>query len=102
MGERSSLRLLGPALIERNGKAIYGLASGKALALLAYLIVHGQPGARGQPLSREHLADLFWRHLPADRGRANLSWTLHKITSLLPGCLEARRVSVCFCRSEGC
>ena len=72
MGERSSLRLLGPALVERNGQAVRGLASGKALALLAYLIVYGQPSARGQPVSREHLADLFWRHLPPDRGRANL------------------------------
>ena len=84
MGESSSLCLLGPALVERNGQAVRGLASGKALALLAYLIVYGQPSARGQPVSREHLADLFWRHLPPDRGRANLSWLLHHLSTLAP------------------
>jgi len=96
MAERASLCLLGPALVERNGQAIPRLASGKALALLAYLVV------QGQPVSREHLADLFWRHLPPDRGRANLSWTLNKISSLLPGCLDASRESVRFCRGDGC
>ena len=96
MAERSSLRFLGPARVERNGQAVGRLASGKALALLAYLVV------QGQPVSRERLVDLFWRRLPPGRGRANLSWTLHKLSSLLPGCLEARRDSVCYCRADGC
>ena len=106
--DRLSLRLLGPARIERNGQAIRGLASGKTLALLAYLIAAGrktvrrQSSARGQPVPREHLADVFWQDLPTSRGRANLSWTMHKISSLLPGCLGADRETVCFCRPEGC
>jgi DNA-binding SARP family transcriptional activator len=75
---------------------VRSLSPGKALALLGYLAV------RRQPLSREHLADLFWQDLPAQRGRANLSWTLHKLAPLLPGCLDARRRTVEFYLSDGC
>jgi adenylate cyclase len=84
------LRLLGPAQIERAGQPGGNLLSGKALALLGYLSV------RGQPLSRANLAHLFWPGKPADRGRANLSWLLHRILSRLPGCLDADRHSLRF------
>ena len=58
------LRFLGPILVEHEGQAVSGLSQGKMLALLGYLAV------RRQPLSREHLADLFWQDLPVERGRA--------------------------------
>jgi predicted ATPase/DNA-binding SARP family transcriptional activator len=80
--------------VEREGQPVHGLESGKALGLLGYLAV------RGQPVSREYLADLFWRDKPEDRGRANLSWTLHKISTLLPGCLKADRDTVQFQRAD--
>jgi len=90
------LRLLGPVQAERDGQPVPGLGSGKGLALLGYLVVHGGP------VSREYLADLFWRDKPEERGRANLSWTLHKLSSRLPGCLETSRHTVRFRRTEAC
>jgi predicted ATPase/DNA-binding SARP family transcriptional activator len=96
------LSLLGPARITPAEKPAASQLAGKSLALLAYLVVHGRPFARGQPLSREHLADLFWQDLPAQRGRANLSWTLHKLSPSVPGCLQADRRTVAFCRADGC
>jgi predicted ATPase/DNA-binding SARP family transcriptional activator len=94
MGDHFHLRLLGPIQVEREGQPVHGLESGKALGLLGYLAVHGQP------VSREYLADLFWRHKPEDRGRANLSWTLHKISSRLPGCLKTDRETVQFQQAD--
>jgi DNA-binding SARP family transcriptional activator/predicted ATPase len=92
----ASLRLLGPVQVEREGAPLPGLQSGKALALLGYLI------AQRQALSRGHLTDLFWQDLPEKRGRANLSWTLHKLSSALPGCLKADRHTVRFQCPDGC
>lgn len=90
------LSLLGPVQIERDGQPDSDMSLGKPLALLSYLI------AQQKQLPREHLADLFWQDLPVDRGRANLSWMLHKLTSTLPVCLAANRHSVQFLRSERC
>jgi DNA-binding SARP family transcriptional activator len=90
------LRLLGPVQVEREGQLVFFLALGKPLALLGYLV------AQRKPLCREHLADLLWPDLPTPRGRANLSWTLHKLSTVLPGCLEGTRHTVRFRRSEMC
>ena len=86
------LRLLGPVQVERDGQPLRGFESRKALALLGCLAVHDRP------LPREHLVDLLWENHSEARGRANLSWVLHKISTLLPGCLEADRHSVQFHR----
>lgn len=96
MGKVFGLQLLGPALVERDGQPVHGLESGKGLGLLGYLAV------RDQPASRDHLADLFWSDKTAARGRANLSWMLHRIASLLPGCLETTRYTVRFRRIPSC
>lgn len=77
------LRLLGPARVVHQGQPVPGLAKGKAMGLLGYLAV------QNRPLSREHLADLFWPDKSASRGRANLSWLLHFLSTRLPGCLVA-------------
>ena len=84
------LRLLGPVQVERDGEPVGGFESRKALALLGYLAVHDGP------IPREQLADLFWGDKPEARGRANLSWVLNRISTLLPGCLEADRHTVGF------
>jgi len=84
------LRLLGPVQVERDGKPMRGFESRKALALLGYLAVHDGP------IPREQLVDLLWPELSEGRGRANLSWVLNRISSLLPGCLEADRHTVGF------
>ena len=90
------LALLGPVQITQEGQPASDLPLGKPLAILGYLV------AQRKPLPREHLADLFWQDLPSDRGRANLSWMLHKLTTMAPNCLEANRHSVQFHRSEAC
>ncbi len=90
------LRLLGPVQVEREGQLVFVLALGKPLVLLGYLV------AQRKPLCREHLADLLWQDLPTPRGRANLSWTLHKLSTVLPGCLEGTRHTVRFRRSGAC
>ncbi len=84
------LRFLGTVQIEQDGKPVPGFRSRKALALLGYL------ATQGQPISREHLVDLFWEGQPETRGRANLSWVLNKIGSRLPGCLQSDRHTVQF------
>jgi DNA-binding SARP family transcriptional activator/tetratricopeptide (TPR) repeat protein len=84
------LSLLGTVHVTRDGAPISNFRSRKAIALLGYLAVHGEP------VPRERLADLFWPDQPEDRGRANLSWVLNRVSSLLPGCLEADRHTVHF------
>jgi len=90
------LRFLGSVQIERNGKPVRGFRSRKALALLGYL------AAQEQPVSREHLADLFWEDQPGNRARANLSWVMNRLAPALPGCLQADRHTVQFCRTDAC
>ncbi|UCC89663.1 MAG: AAA family ATPase, partial [Anaerolineales bacterium] len=88
MGDVLRLRLLGPVQVEREGMPVRGFESRKALALLCYLAMHDQP------LTREHLADMFWGDKPEVRGRANLSRVLHNLSTLLPDCLGADRHTV--------
>ena len=87
------LRLLGPVQVERNGEPVRDLKSRKALALLGYL------AGQGQPISREQLVDLFWGAKTEARGRANLSWTLNRISAQLPGCLQADHHTIQFQRT---
>jgi predicted ATPase/DNA-binding SARP family transcriptional activator len=84
------LRLLGAVQVERAGEPVRGFRSRKALALLGYLAV------QGQPTSRERLIDLFWEDKTESRGRANLSWVLGRISSPLPDLLQADRHTVHF------
>ncbi len=84
------LRFLGVPQVERDGEPVSGLRSRKALALLSYLAV------QERAVPRAHLAELLWEGLDEARGRANLSWVLHRITTLLPDCLTVDRHSVAF------
>ena len=87
------LRLLGTVHVERDGEPVRGFRSRKALALLGYLAV------QDHPIPRERLVDLLWADRTEARGRANLSWVLHRISTLLPGCLQADRRTVQFQRA---
>lgn len=93
MGQAFQLWLLGPVQVERDSQPVRGFESRKALALLGHLAV------QRQPVSREALVDLLWGAGSESRGRANLSWVLHKISALLPGCLGADRHTVQFQRN---
>jgi predicted ATPase/DNA-binding SARP family transcriptional activator len=88
------LRLFGPAQVEYADHTVRDLPFGKALALLGYLAV------QGRPVSREHLADLLWPDKSASRGRANLSWQLHHLSTLAPGRLDATPDAVRFRRDS--
>jgi DNA-binding SARP family transcriptional activator/tetratricopeptide (TPR) repeat protein len=90
------VRLLGTVEVERDGEPVRGFRSRKALAFLGYLAV------QGQPVSRERLADLFWEGKAEARGRANLSWVVHRVSTLIPDCLQADRHSVRFVRIPAC
>jgi DNA-binding SARP family transcriptional activator len=96
MTDTIQLSLLGSVQVLRNGVAVRGFESRKALALLCYLVV------RGQVVHRSHLADLFWQDKPEHRGRGNLSRVLHNLTSLLPGCLHATRDTVMWAPAGEC
>jgi ABC-type oligopeptide transport system substrate-binding subunit/DNA-binding SARP family transcriptional activator len=90
------LQLLGTVQVERDGEPVRGFRSRKALALLGYLAV------QGGPVPRERLVDLFWEDKTESQGRTNLSWVLRRISSRLPGCLQADRHSVQFHCRDNC
>ena len=96
MTENLRLHFLGPVLVEQEGQSVSGFSSGKTPALLGYLVV------QRRPLTHGHLADLLWQDLPERRGRANLSWTLHKISSALAVCMETNRHTIQFRRTDEC
>lgn len=87
------LWLLGTVQVKRDGAPVQGFRSRKALALLGYL------AAQDKPVPRERLVDLLWGDKSEARGRANLSWVLNRISTLLPGCLQADRHTVQFQRA---
>ena len=84
------LRFLGPVQIERDDSPVRGFESRKALALLAYLAMGGQP------VPRERLVGLFWEDKTEAQGRNNLNWVLSRLSTFLPGCLQANRHTVQF------
>lgn len=86
MRDAVCLQFLGPVRAENEGQPLSGLSPGKSLALISHR----------HPLSCAHLSDLSWQDLPAHRGHANLSWTFHKLSTVLPGCLRADRHTVQF------
>lgn len=82
------LFLLGSPRIERDGDAVR-VDTRKAVALLAYLAVSGQPQ------SRESLAELLWPEYGPDRSRASLRRTLSAVNRALgPGWLVTDRDTV--------
>jgi predicted ATPase/DNA-binding SARP family transcriptional activator len=88
------LHLLGRPLIELDGEPVEGFVSEKALALLGYLALQ-----RGN-LARQRLAGLFWGDMPGERARANLRMAVYNLQQLLPGHLQATRLSVAFNRQS--
>jgi DNA-binding SARP family transcriptional activator len=72
------LCLLGPPRIERDGKPI-AFDTRKAIALMAYLSV------TGQPQSREHLAALLWPDADQSHALGALRRTLSTLNSALDG-----------------
>ena len=72
------VRLLGPPRVERDGEAVE-MDTRKAIALLAYLAVAGQPEGR------DRLAALLWPDADTERARGALRRTLSTLRSGLGG-----------------
>lgn len=90
------IRLLGPIQIEKDGVALHEFGSRKALALLAYL------ARQDQPVSRNHLAALFWPDKAKGRGRRNLTRELSWLSAQLPGCFKTNYRTVRFTPTATC
>lgn len=88
------LCLLGIPRVTQNGQPVNGLRTRKALALLCYLAARSTNAESSVPLSRTHLADLFWNDLPEAKGRSNLSYTLHNLNDLFPDALRTTRDTI--------
>lgn len=84
------IRLFGVPGVERGGSIHPLAAPPKALALIGYLA--RQEG----PIRRAHLASLLWGETTDTRSRRNLTHTLGQISDLLPGCLQAGPLQVCW------
>jgi len=84
------IRLLGMVQVEKEGQLLRDFESRKALALLGYLARHDQP------VSRSHLAGLFWGDKEEARGRRNLSRELSQLSAHLPGCFQTDYYTVQF------
>lgn len=94
MSEQLTIRLLGTVAIEVDGKAVSGLPSRKAEALLIYL------AANKRPFAREVLADFLWDDRPQQQAQANLRSILSSLRRKLAPYLEISRHSVGFNRDS--
>jgi DNA-binding SARP family transcriptional activator len=72
------LFLFGKFHIEADGCVIQKIEPRKAEELLAYLLLY-----RGQPQSREHLADMLWGDLALEQSKSYLRKALWQLQSML-------------------
>ncbi len=84
------IRLFGAIEVSREGKPVTGFRSQKTLVLLAYLI------CQNRPLTRAHLAGLFWPNVTESRALGHLRRALYNLSKNLPGCLDVNRRTVAF------
>jgi DNA-binding SARP family transcriptional activator len=79
--ERPVLRVhcFGTLRVSYGGTAVDGFESQKVRGLFAYLACH-----RGQPLSRDHLAAVFWPDKDEEAARRNLRQSIYNLRSLFP------------------
>ncbi|HEV2641388.1 MAG TPA: BTAD domain-containing putative transcriptional regulator, partial [Candidatus Elarobacter sp.] len=78
----------GLVLVDENGRAVASLGP-RNLALLAYLAL------ANKPLSRDHIAELFWGDRDEDRARHSMREALSKLRQLLgPDAIPQRSSSV--------
>lgn len=74
-----TIQLFGEFHLAIDGKPITAIQPGRQQTLLAYLLLH-----RSTPLSRRHLAFLFWPDSSETQAHANLRQLLHHIRHALP------------------
>lgn len=82
------IRLLGTVQALRMGQPVKGFRAYKVLGVLGYL------AAQDRPVMRGSLAMIFWPELDEPKALAELRRALNNLGALLPGCIEADRLSV--------
>jgi predicted ATPase/DNA-binding SARP family transcriptional activator len=93
------IRLLGQLYVSYGGNPVETLGSPRLQSLLAYLLLH-----RGTPLSRQHVAFLFWPDSTDAQARTNLRKALHDLRRALPDAdafLEADTQTIRWIGDEG-
>lgn len=88
MANELIIRVLGPLVIELNGRDITPHLSRKAQALLVYL------ACQQRPVAREVLTTLLWADSSAEQGMTNLRKTLSELRRWLPDHLTAERQTI--------
>lgn len=88
MANEFIIRVLGPLVIERNGRDLTPHLSRKAQALLVYL------ACQQRPVAREALTALLWADSSAEQGMTNLRKTLSELRRWLPDHLAAERQTI--------
>ncbi len=88
------LTMLGSVQVHWDEGAPPRFRSQRTVALLGYLV------AEQRPISRDHLAALFWPDEEPAKGKANLRRELHNLARILPDCWQTSRVEVGFVPDE--
>jgi DNA-binding SARP family transcriptional activator/tetratricopeptide (TPR) repeat protein len=78
-GRILTIHLLGGLRIMAGDEGVAGLHHARLQELLAYLLLQ-----RGRPVSRQHLAFLFWPDSPEKQARTNLRNLWHRLRRTLP------------------
>src|SRR4249919_325076 len=73
------IQLLGAFSLIYNDQLVTTIHQARLQSLLAYLVLH-----RHAPLSRQHLAFLFWPDSSESRAHTNLRQALHLLRSAWP------------------
>ena len=84
------INLLGTVRVESSGADVPRFRSQRAMALLGYLAV------KRRPLTRNHLAAMFWPDDAPASGKTKLRRELYNLAQMLPDCWEADRLKVHF------
>lgn len=93
---QQQLNLMDTVRIQDSQGRVDQFRSHRAVALLIYLVV------QERAVPRSELVELIWPDKPADRGRANLRWSLSYWNKLLPDCWEVTRQTVQFQPGDRC
>ncbi len=78
-GRILTIYLLGGLRVTAGDEGVAGLHHARLQELLAYLLLQ-----RGRPVSRQHLAFLFWPDSPEKQARTNLRNLWHRLRRTLP------------------
>ncbi len=88
------INLLGTVRVESSGEDLPRFRSQRTMALLGYVAIERRP------LTRSHLAALFWPDDTLESGKEKLRRELYNLAQMLPDCWQTDRLKVHFVPSE--